>query len=184
MSVDGARQLMHEWVESASLRNHMESVASCLGAYARRVDPERVALWIATGLLHDLDFERHPTAEEHPFVCAQYLKTRDDVPAEVIDAILAHADYSGVPRETPLAHYLFACDELAGFIVACARVRPNGIGDLTAKSVRKKLKNIKFAAAVDRDDIQRGADELGMDLNDHIEACIEALRADRELLGI
>lgn len=184
ISIDEARDLMHEWVESPSLRTHMESVASCMAGYADKIEPDHAEVWIVTGLLHDLDYEKHPTAEEHPFVCAEYLKSRDDVPAEIVNAILAHADYSGVPRETDLAKHLFAVDELAGFIVACARVRPEGIGDLQPKSVKKKLKDKAFAAAVDREDIRRGAEEIGLDITDHIANCIEAMRSDREHLGI
>lgn len=184
ISIDEARALMHEWVENPSLRTHMESVASCMAGYAERIDPDHADDWIVTGLLHDLDYEKHPTVEEHPFVCAEHLKSRGDVAPEIINAILAHADYSGVPRETDLAKHLFAVDELAGFIVACSRVRPDGIGDLQPKSVKKKLKDKAFAAAVDRDDIRQGAEEIGLDITDHIANCIDAMRSDREHLGI
>ena len=175
---------MHEWVESPSLRVHMESVASCMAGYAAKVDPDSSDAWVIAGLLHDMDYERHPTEDEHPFVCVEHLKTRGDVGDDITNAILAHADYSGVPRETPMAKYLYACDELAGFIVACARVRPNGIEDLQPKSVKKKLKDKGFAAAVNRDDITEGCEALEMDLSDHIQNCIDSMRANRELLGI
>ena len=117
-------------------------------------------------------------------MCAEHLRARGDVPEEIINAILAHADYSGVPRETDMARYLYAVDELAGFIVACARVRPDGIGELQPKSVKKKLKDKKFAAAVNRDDIRVGAEAIGIEMTDHIANCIEAMRSDRERLGI
>ena len=175
---------MHEWVESPSLRTHMECVACCTGAYAERVEPGEVARWQVAGLLHDLDYERHPTIEEHPFVAVAHLRERGDVDEEIIGAILAHADYSGVPRDTPMARHLYACDELAGFIVACSRVIPGGIVDLKLKSVRKKFRNAKFAAAVSRDDVVRGAEEIEVDLDDHIQFCIDSLAADRERLGI
>ncbi|MEC8559648.1 MAG: HD domain-containing protein [Planctomycetota bacterium] len=184
LSPDQARTLMHEWVEGPSLRNHMESVACCTAAYARLVEPAEVDRWEVAALLHDLDYERHPTIEEHPFVAVEYLRQRGDVDDEILNAILAHADYSGVPRETPMAHHLYACDELAGFIVACSRVIPAGVADLKLKSVRKKFRNAKFAAAVNRDDVTRGAAEIGADLDDHIQFCIDALVADRERLGI
>lgn len=184
ISVDEARELMHEWVDSPSLRGHMEAVAACMAAYASKVEPDKRDQWIVAGLLHDMDYERHPTSEEHPFVCAEYLKSRGDVDPAIIDAILAHAEYSGVPRATPLARHLFACDELAGFIVACARVRPNGIDDLHPKSVKKKLKDKKFAAGVHREEISQGVDELGVDLTDHIQVCIDAMREERERLGL
>ena len=184
LSVDQARELMHEWVESPSLRNHMECVACCTRAYALRIDPEAADRWEIAGLLHDMDYERHPTVEEHPFVTVELLRGRGDVDEEIVQAILAHADYSGEPRESPLARHLFACDELAGFIVACSRVIPEGIRDLQLKSVKKKLKNKKFAAAVNRDDIRVGAEELGLDPDEHIQNCIDALIAERDRLQI
>lgn len=184
ISVDEARELMHEWVESASLRTHMECVAACMSWYAARVQPDRQDDWVVAGLLHDMDYEKHPTIEEHPFVCVEHLKTRGDVPEEVVRAILSHADYSGAPRDTDMARHLFAVDELAGFITACSRVRPDGIVELETKSVRKKLKNLKFAAAVSRDDVAKGAEEIKLELVDHITNCIDALRGQRERLGI
>lgn len=184
ISIDQARELMHHWVESPSLRNHMECVAACMHGYSGRVDPERVTEWTVSGLLHDMDYEKHPTIEEHPFVAVEHLKGRDDVDPEIIKAILAHADYSGVERDTDMCRYLFAVDELAGFIVACARVRPEGIVELQPKSVLKKLKNLKFAAAVSRDDVRNGAEAIGIELSEHIGNCIEFLREDRERLGI
>ena len=184
LSVQQARELMHEWVESPSLRNHMECVACCTRAYALRIAPEEADRWEIAGLLHDMDYERHPSIEEHPFVGVQHLRDRGDVDESILQAILAHADYSGEPRTSPLACHLFACDELAGFIVACSRVIPDGIRDLQLKSVKKKLKNRKFAAAVNRDDITLGAEEIGVELDEHIQNCIDALVADRERLEL
>ncbi len=191
MTVDEARALMHEWVKSEALRAHMEAVAACVGAYARRLDPDRVEQWTVCGLLHDFDYEKHPTAQEHPFVGVKEL-ARLGVDEEIREAILGHADYSGTPRNTPLSKVLYACDELAGFIVACSKVRPNGLGDLEPRSVKKKLKDRTFASNVSREDIGRGVAELGQLLQasdlatfetEHIQTCIEALRSHRALLG-
>ncbi len=184
MTVDEARALMHEWTQSVALRNHMECVAVCMAAYADRYEPDQRDRWIVTGLLHDMDYDRHPTTEEHPFVAVEHLRGLGGVDEEILTAILGHAEYSGVPRETALAKVLFAVDELAGFIGACCKVRPNGIADLAPKSVRKKLKDKAFAAAVNRQDIQRGVEELGVDQTEHIQTCIDALRAEAERLGM
>ena len=188
MTVDEARALMREWTQSVALRNHMECVAVCMAAYADRYEPDQRDRWIVTGLLHDMDYDRHPTrsatGQQHPFVAVEHLRERGDVDEEILTAILGHAEYSGTPRETRLAKVLFAVDELAGFIGACCKVRPNGIADLEPKSVRKKLKDKAFAAGVSRDDIQRGVEELGVDQTEHMQACIEALRAEAERLGL
>lgn len=175
---------MHEWVQAEALRHHMECVATCMGAAATKVAPAEASRWIVCGLLHDFDYERHPTQEEHPFVGIAHLKERGDVDEEILQAILGHATYSGTPRTTPMARYLFAVDELAGFIVACCKVRPNGIADLAPKSVKKKLKTLNFAAAVNRDDIAQGVEELEQDPTEHIQFCIDSLRTDRERLGL
>jgi predicted hydrolase (HD superfamily) len=184
MNVDLARQLMQEWTRSAALRAHMESVAACMGVCAGRYEPDQRDRWIIAGLLHDMDYEKHPTIAEHPFVGVKQLRERGDVDEEIIGAILGHADYSGVPRETSMARALFAVDELAGFIGACCKVRPNGIADLQPKSVKKKLKDKAFAAAVSRQDIARGIEELGVDTTEHIQMCIDAMRAEAERLGL
>lgn len=184
MTVDQARQLMHEWTQSVALRNHMECVAVCMAAYAARYEPDQRDRWIVAGLLHDMDYDKHPTPREHPFVGVEHLRGRGDVDDEIIAAILGHAEYSGVPRETSMARTLFAVDELAGFIGACCKVRPNGIADLEPKSVRKKLKDKAFAAAVSRADIRQGIQELGVDETEHIQACIDALRAESARLGL
>lgn len=172
-----ARALMNQWTESAALRQHMECVAACMGAYARQLDPAQRDRWVAVGLLHDMDYEKHPTREEHPFVAVEHLRGRGDVDDEMIQAILGHAEYSGVERKTPMSRTLFAVDELAGFIVACCKVRPNGIADLEPRSVVKKLKDKAFAAAVSRQDIEQGITELGVERSVHIQTCIDAIRA-------
>ncbi len=184
MNVDEARALMNEWTQSVALRGHMECVAACMGAYARKYEPDQRDRWIVAGLLHDMDYDRHPTPQEHPFVAVDHLRQRGDVDEEIIEAILGHAEYSGVPRQTPMARTLFAVDELAGFIGACCKVRPNGIADLQPKSVKKKLKDKAFAAAVSRQDIATGIEELGVDPTEHIQACIDALRDESQRLGL
>lgn len=184
MTPDEARSLMHEWVESESLRGHMESVAASMAHFARIHEPDKVDDWIVTGLLHDFDYEKHPTEEEHPFVGVAHLRERGDVSDEIIQAILGHALYSGVARDTSMARHLFACDELSGLIVACCKVRPDGVESLAPKSVKKKLKDKSFAAAVNREDIALGISELETDLTDHIQGCIDGIRAERERIGV
>ena len=166
---------MMKWVESEALRTHMECVAACMDSYCTGDAQERDA-WIVAGLLHDFDYQRHPSVEEHPFVGVEYLRNNTDVGEEVIEAILGHATYSGVERVTSMAKTLFAVDELAGFIVACALIRPTGLEGMQAKSVKKKLKNKNFAAAVSREDIAAGIEELGVELSEHIDRCIDAIR--------
>ena len=184
MTIDEARAVLHEWVQGAALRVHMESVAACMGAYAEKLEPDQKDRWVVAGLLHDMDYERHPSQEAgHPFVAVEHLRGRG-VDEEILTAILGHAEYSGVARQTPMAKALFAVDELAGFIVACAKVRPNGVADLEPSSVKKKLKDKGFAAAVSRDDIRTGLAELGVDETEHIRTCIHAIRAERERLGV
>jgi predicted hydrolase (HD superfamily) len=184
MTVDEARALMHEWTHSHALRVHMEAVAACMGAYADKLEPGQRGRWVVAGLLHDMDYERHPSqAAGHPFVAVEHLRSLG-VDEEILTAILGHAEYSGTPRMTQMANSLFAVDELAGFIVACAKVRPNGIADLEPSSVKKKLKDKAFAAAVSRDDIRKGIAELGVDETEHIRTCIGAIRAERERLGV
>lgn len=179
---------MEQWVASPALRVHMECVAACMGAYAEKLEPSETERWHIAGLLHDFDYEKHPSKDEHPFVGVKYLQANTDVDQEITDAILGHAEYSGTPRTTPMQIALFAVDELAGFIVACAKVRPNGIADLQPKSVKKKLKDKAFAANVSRDDIAKGLSEIGplagVDETQHIQVCIDALRGERERLGL
>jgi predicted hydrolase (HD superfamily) len=184
MTLDQARELMHQWISNPALRVHMECVAACMGAYAQTSEAGQVERWKVCGLLHDMDWEKHPTREEHPFVAVKFLRERGDVHEEILTAILGHAEYSGTPRETPMAKTLFAVDELAGFIVACAKVRPDGVASLEPKSVKKKLKAKEFAAAVSREDIATGIAELGVDETRHIQTCIDAIRGERERLGV
>lgn len=178
---------MHEWTASPALRVHMECVAACMAAFAQRVAPDQRERWIVAGLLHDFDYEKHPSREEHPFVGVKRL-TELGVDDEIRNAILGHAEYSGTPRTTPMAKALFAVDELSGFIVACAKVRPDGIATLEARSVKKKLKDRSFAAAVSREDIATGVTELGpltgLDEPAHIQACIDAIKAQAGRLGV
>ena len=183
MTIDEARKLMHEWISNPALRVHMECVAACMGAAAERTQPGDVERWRVCGLLHDMDWEKHPTREEHPFVAVNVLRERG-VDEEILTAILGHAEYSGTPRQTPMAKALFAVDELAGFIVACAKVRPDGVSTLEPRSVKKKLKAKEFAAAVSREDIARGIVELGGNEDAHIQLCIDAIRAERTRLGV
>ena len=175
MKLDEARAILHEWVANPALRHHMECVAACMGAYADLVAPSERERWMLAGLLHDLDWERHPTAEEHPRVGVAFLRGRG-VDEEILHAIMAHAPYTGTARDTPMARHLFAVDELAGFIVACGKVRPDGVATLEPSSVRKKLKNLAFAAAVSREDIATGIAEIGVAEDEHIARCIEAVR--------
>ena len=184
MDLATARDLMHLWVKSPALRIHMECVSVCMGAAAQNTAPAEQERWRVAGLLHDFDYEKHPTTAEHPFVGIEHLRVRGDVDEEMLNAILGHATYSGTPRETPMAKTLFAVDELSGFIVACCKVRPNGISDLAPKSVKKKLKDKKFAAGVNRDDVRQGAEELGVELDVIIQNVIDALTAEAEALGL
>ncbi|MAB83055.1 MAG: HAD family hydrolase [Phycisphaerae bacterium] len=184
ITIEDARALMHEWVDSDALRIHMEAVACCMGAYAETVEPGQQDRWRIAGLLHDFDYQKHPTTEEHPFVGVTFLRERGGVDEEILEAILGHAEYSGTPRTTQMAHHLFAVDELAGFLVACCKVRPNGIADLAPKSVKKKLKIENFAAGCDRRDIREGMEALGLDPTEHIQRCIDALRRDGDRLGL
>jgi len=184
MTPDDARSLMHEWTDSDALRVHMECVAACMGAYAEKHEPAEKDRWLVAGLLHDMDYEKHPTKDEHPFVGTAHLREHTDVDEGIIEAILGHADYSGTPRTSPMAKCLYAVDELAGFIVACAKVRPNGISDLQPKSVKKKLKDKAFAAAVNRDEIKDGMEALAVDPTEHIQTCIDAIRGEAERLGV
>jgi putative nucleotidyltransferase with HDIG domain len=159
----------------------MLAVEAAMRAYARRFGEDE-EMWGITGLLHDMDYERHPTPDEHPMVGVRELESRG-YPEEVIHAIKGHADYLDVTRDTLMSKTLYAVDELSGFIVACALMRPEGLDNMKAKSVRKKMKQKSFAAAVNRDDIVRGAEELGVDLNEHIEFVAYALRERSGELG-
>src|SRR6478736_9732152 len=176
---DDAWALVCEWIASDSLRKHVLGVEAAMRAYAAR-DGEDEELWGITGLVHDLDYERYPDpATGHPRMALDELRRRG-YPEELLDAVAGHAEYLNVPRTTPLAKTLFAVDELSGFVAACALVRPTGIEGLKPKSVRKKLKTPSFAAAVNREDIQRGIEELGVDQDEHIALVIEALAEHSE----
>jgi predicted hydrolase (HD superfamily) len=193
-SRESAWSLLNEHTQSPSLIKHALAVETCVRAYAERhadatslVSHDRDALldlWSATALLHDFDYEKHPSQEEHPFVGIAIL-TEQGWPEEMRTAILGHAEYSGVPRETALAKALFACDELAGFLTACSLVKPSkSIYDVDVAGVKKKMKDKAFARGVNRDDIVKGAAELEIPVEDHIANCIAAMRANAEALGL
>ncbi len=189
-----AWQLLTEWTKSESLRKHALAVEICVTACGEAeadrlglTGQERdgfIELYTTTGLLHDFDYERHPTQEEHPFVGVRELE-RQGWPAELRTAILGHAQYSGVPRVTHLDKALFACDELAGFLTACALVKPTkAIADVEVPGVRKKMKDKAFARGVNRDDVIQGAAELGVDLDAHIAFCLNAMKKRAAELGL
>ena len=180
MNREESWRLLCEWTESDSLRKHMLAVEAAMRAYAKKFGEDEEK-WGITGLLHDMDYEKHPTPAEHPMVGVQELASRG-YPEDVIEAIKGHADYLDVPRRSPLAKTLYAVDELSGFITACALVRPERLEGLKAKSVRKKMKQKSFAANVNREDITRGAEELGADLNEHIDFVVAALQKESDAL--
>jgi putative nucleotidyltransferase with HDIG domain len=180
---DQAWDLVCEWVASESLRKHLLGVEAAMRGYARRFDADE-ELWAVTGLVHDLDYERYPDlGTGHPRYALQELEQRG-YPQDVIDAVAGHAEFMGVPRETQMAKTLFAVDELSGFVAACALVRPTRIEGMKPKSVRKKLKQPSFAAGVDRDEVQRGAEELGVDFDEHVAFVIEAMAERADELGL
>jgi predicted hydrolase (HD superfamily) len=193
-SRERAWSLLNQHTQSPSLIKHALAVETCVRSYAQRhadanglVGDDRDALletWSATALLHDFDYEKHPSREEHPFIGIAIL-TEQGWPEEIRTAILGHAEYSGVARETQLAKALFACDELAGFLTACSLVKPTkSIHVVDGDGVKKKMKDKAFARGVNRDDIVKGAAELEVSLEDHIANCIAAMRANAEALGL
>jgi putative nucleotidyltransferase with HDIG domain len=183
LSRDEAWSLLAEWVQSESLRRHCLAVETAMRAYAK-ARGEDEELWAVVGLLHDMDYERDPDLETgHPRVALAELEGMDVDPV-VIRAIASHADFLGVSRESPLEKTLYAVDELSGFLLACAYVRPEGIVGLTPKSVKKKLKQPSFAAAVNRDEVRRGAEELGVDFDEHVRFVIAALEERADELGL
>ena len=186
ISRDEAWSLLSDWVKSESLRRHCLAVEAAMVAFAER-DGEDAELWGVTGLLHDADYELHPdmddAAEGHPRTIMAELERRD-APPEMVRAIASHASYLGVPPESPMERALVAVDELCGFLVACAYVRPEGIHGLTPKSVKKKLKQPSFAAAVSRDDVRGGAEQLGADFDAHVAFVIAALEARADELEL
>src|SRR5262249_9690515 len=178
-----AWNLLTEFTQSESLRKHALAVEACMRAYARKLGGDE-ELWGVVGLIHDFDYEKYPTPQEHPFKGNEILAERG-YSEEIRRAILSHADYSGVSRESPVEKALFACDELAGFITAVALVKPGkSLAEVDAKSVRKKMKDKAFARSVSRDDIVNGARELGVDLDEHIAFSIEAMRGIAGQLGL
>jgi len=182
-SRDEAWQLFCEWTGSDSLRKHVLAVEAAMRAYARRYGEDE-ELWAVTGILHDLDYERHPDPENgHPRIALRLFEERG-YPRELIDAVAGHATYLGVPRRTRLAKTLFAVDELTGFIAAVAFVRPSGILGMKPKSVKKKLKEPSFAAAVDRHEVRAAAEALGEDFDEHVALVIAALEPHAEELGL
>ncbi|MGB6597907.1 MAG: HDIG domain-containing metalloprotein [Candidatus Acidiferrum sp.] len=185
---DDAWKLLCEFTASESLRKHMLAVEACVRAYARKQGADQ-ELWGLAALLHDFDYERwpnnaHSPDKEHPAEGAKILREHG-YSDEIIRAILSHADYSGVTRQSPLEHTLFACDEVAGFLTACSYVRPSkSILDLEVDSVKRRLKDKAFAKGVSRDDVRKGAEELGIPLEEHIGFCIAAMREQADALGL
>ncbi len=176
-------ELLCEFTRNENLRKHALAVEACLRAYARKLGEDE-NLWGVVGLIHDFDYERWPDAPHHPAEGSKILRERG-WPEEIIRAVQSHADYMNVPRVSRLEKTLFACDELAGFITACALVRPNkSIMELEAKSVTKRFKDKAFARSVNRDDILKGAEELGVPIEEHVAFCIEAMRGIADQLGL
>ena len=184
---DEALALMHEYTENKNLRKHMYAVEAAMRAYARKYGEDE-ELWGVTGLIHDFDYERFPNdarspTEEHPSSGVAILRDQG-WPDEILHAVMAHAEHTGVEPETRMANVLRAVDELTGFVVACALVRPTGISDLKARSVKKKLKDRSFAAAVNRDEIREYTEVIGEDPTEHIDFVIEAMRGISDTLEL
>src|SRR5690349_13247325 len=178
-----ALAILHEFTKSESLRKHALAVESCVAAYARKFGEDENK-WSLTALLHDFDYEMHPNAPDHPMKGEPILAERG-IPEDVRRAILSHANYSGVPRQSALEKTLFACDELAGFITAVSLVKPGrSVHEVDTKSVRKKMKDKAFARSVSREDIVNGAADMGTDLDQHIELCIRAMQGRAQELGL
>jgi putative nucleotidyltransferase with HDIG domain len=181
-----AWELVCEWVESDSLRKHLLGVEAAMRGYARRYDADE-ELWAVTGLVHDLDYERFPDLDDaengHPRTALRLFRELE-WPQELIDAVAGHATFLEVPRETQLAKTLFAVDELSGFVAACAMVRPTGIEGMAPKSVKKKLKQPSFAAGVNREEVRQGAEELGVDFDEHVAFVIESMAERSDELGL
>ncbi|MCH7494041.1 HD domain-containing protein [bacterium] len=174
---------LEEWVPSWNLRRHMLAVEAAVRAYAKEAGEDEDA-WGAVALFHDLDYERHPTLEEHPFKAVEFLAARE-WPDWACRAILSHADHTGVSRETALERVLFACDEITGLIVACALVRPDkDLRSVRVRSVKKKWRQASFAAGVSREDVERGAAGLGLDLWEHVATVLAAMQAEAETLEL
>jgi len=181
--LDAGWKLLTEFTQSESLLKHALAVEACMRAYARKGGADE-ELWGMVGLLHDFDYEKYPSAEDHPYRGSEILKDRG-YSEEVRRAIMSHAEYSGVARVSPMEKTLFACDELAGFITACTLVKPGkSLAEVEARSVRKKMKDKAFARSVHREDIIQGAADLGLDLEEHIAFCIEAMKGIAVELGL
>ncbi len=180
---DAAWELLAEYTQSENLRKHGLAVEAALRGYARKFAEDEL-LWGTVGLLHDFDYERWPSLDDHPFRGAEILR-KQGYPEVVVRAILSHADYTGVPRESKLEHALFACDEMSGFVTAASLVRPSkSVLDLAAKSVKKRMKDKAFARGVSRDDLRLGAEEIGLPLDDHITNVITFMREEADALGL
>jgi putative nucleotidyltransferase with HDIG domain len=179
---DRAWETLTRYTQSEALRRHALAVEASVGAYAQKLGGDE-ELWRATALLHDFDYEIHPTLDEHPQDGAPILR-EEGWPEELIEAVLSHAEHLAMPRDTPLKKVLFACDELSGFVHACGLVRPTGVDGLEPKSVKKKLKQPSFAAGVHRDEVYAGAELLGLDLDEHIRNVIAALQPIAADLGL
>jgi putative nucleotidyltransferase with HDIG domain len=175
--------LLTEFTQSESLRKHALSVEACMRAYSRKFSGDE-QLWGIVGLLHDFDYDQYPSLEDHPYKGCEILKDRG-YSEEIRKAIMSHAEYTGVSRDTPMEKALFACDELAGFITACALIKPGkSLAEVDVKSVRKRMKDKAFARKVNREDIINGAASLGADLDEHIAFCLEALKPIAAELGL
>lgn len=187
MTRESALALMHEYTQNENLRRHMYAVEAAMRAYARKFGEDE-ELWGITGLLHDFDYERWPNEarlpdDEHPTTGVKILREKG-YPDEVLQAVLGHAEHTGVARETLLARTLFAVDELTGFLTACALVRPEGINGMKMKSVKKKLKDPSFARGVNRDDVNKGVEELGVEFAEHVQLVVDAMAEIQDELGL
>lgn len=180
---DYCHSILTEYTKTDSLLKHAYAVEACVKTYAEKYNGD-IDYWSNVALLHDFDYEKYPTEEEHPYKGSEILKEKG-FDEEFRKSILSHADYTGEPRDTLLKKVLYACDELAGFIMAVTYVRPSkSIDEVKVKSVKKKLKDKGFARAVNRDDIKKGVEELGVDLDEHIAFCIDAMKKEKNRLGI
>jgi putative nucleotidyltransferase with HDIG domain len=183
MEYNKALDIMHEFVKNENLRKHMYAVSEAMRQYARKYGEDE-DIWAVVGLLHDFDWEIHPNAEEHPVKGSEILKERG-YPEEILRAILSHADYTGVTRESLMEKTLFAVDELTGFLTACALVQPSKkLEDVKVESVKKKFKKKEFARQVNREDMLKGAEGLGVDLDEHIQFVINAMLGIKDKLGL
>jgi len=182
MTYNSALELMHKYTSNEALRKHMYAVEAAMRAYAKKFNEDEEK-WAITGILHDFDYEEYPTMPEHPLKGAEILKS-NGYPDEIISAILGHASYTNTPRTTMMAKVLYACDELCGFIMAVAVIRPNKLNDLEVSSVKKKLKDKAFAKNVNRDEILQGTQELGIPLEEHISFVIKSLLPVSSKIGL